>query len=169
MNINSLNYSGLINRRASERKIYCSSTDLSKVISLQFIYCMFCVYRLIVNKMTSRTLRFINFLTDSTIYLAFVLIFFLSFRNVIAKENVKWISILVYFLYYFLFEYFTGQTIGKIVTKSKVISLTTDNNYFFFRIGVRTIMRFIPIDILSYLFTENGLHDWISKTKVIKL
>lgn len=143
-------------------------TDLSKVISLQFVYCMFCVYRLIVNKMTSRTLRFINFLLDTTIYLAFVLIFFLSFRNVIAKENVKWISVLVYFLYYFLLEYFTGQTIGKIVTKSKVISSTTDNNYFLIRILVRTIMRFIPIDILSYLFTPNGLHDWISKTKVIK-
>lgn len=124
---------------------------------------------LIVNKMTSRTLRFINFLIDTTIYLAFVLIFFLSFRDVIAKENVKWISILVYFLYYFLLEYFTGQTIGKIVTKSKVISSTTDNNYFLIWIGVRTIMRFIPIDILSYLFTANGLHDWISKTKVIKL
>jgi len=139
------------------------------MISLQFIYFVFCVYLLIVNKMTSRTLRFVNFLLDTTIYLAFVLIFFLSFRNVITKENVKWISILVYFLYYFLFEYFTGQTIGKIVTKSKVISSTTDNNYFLIRIGVRTIMRFIPFDILSYLFTANGLHDWISKTKVIKL
>lgn len=136
---------------------------------MQFVYCVFYVYRVIVNKMTSRTLRFINFLLDTTIYLAFVLIFFLSFRNVIAKENVKWISILVYFLYYFLLEYFTGQTIGKIFTKSKVISSTTDNNYFLIRIGVRTIMRFIPIDILSYLFTSNGLHDWVSKTKVVKL
>jgi len=119
--------------------------------------------------MTSRTLRFVNFLIDTTIYLAIILIFFLNFRNIIAKENAKWISILIYFLYYFLSEYFSGRTIGKLVTKSKVILSTTDNNYFLIRIGARTTMRFIPIDILSYLFTANGLHDWVSKTKVIKL
>jgi uncharacterized RDD family membrane protein YckC len=82
---------------------------------------------------------------------------------------VKWISVLVYFLYYFLFEYFTGKTLGKIMTKSKVVSSTTDNNYYLIRILVRTMMRFIPIDILSYLFTANGLHDWISKTKVVRI
>jgi len=119
--------------------------------------------------MTLKTIRFVNFLLDTAIYLVFMVAFIACFSDVIEKDHVKWISILVYFLYYSLSEYFTGRTIGKIVTKSKVISSTTDNNYFLFRIGVRTIMRFIPIDILSYLFTANGLHDWISKTKVIKL
>jgi len=119
--------------------------------------------------MASKTIRFINFLLDTAIYLAFVIIFFMFLRNVIAKDNVKWISILFYFLYYFLFEYFTGQTLGKLATKSKVISLTINSGSYFLQILIRTLMRFIPIDILSYLFSANGLHDWISKTKVIKL
>jgi len=119
--------------------------------------------------MASKTIRFINFLFDTAIYLTFVFIFFMFLRDVIAKENVKWISILIYFLYYFLFEYFTGQTFGKLATKSKVISLTTKRKSYFLQILVRTLMRFIPIDILSYLFLSNGLHDWISKTKVVKL
>jgi len=119
--------------------------------------------------MASKTIRFINFLLDTAIYLAFVIIFFMFLRNVIAKENVKWISILIYFMYYFLFEYFTGQTIGKLSTKTKVVSLGTNNTSYFLQILMRTLMRFIPIDILSYLFSANGLHDWISKTKVVKV
>lgn len=119
--------------------------------------------------MASITLRLINFLLDTVIYLITVVIFLLIFRNIIDKENAKWISIVFYFLYYFLFEYFKGQTPGKMITKSKVISLNRDKHYFFIQIFGRTLMRFIPIDIISYLFTTNGLHDLISKTTVNKL
>ena len=116
--------------------------------------------------MVGTPLRFINFLLDTLIYFALLVIFLLLFRNIIEVQNVKWISVLIYFLYYFLFEYFKGQTIGKILTKSKVISLTEGNNYFAFRILIRTLMRFIPLDIFSYLVSARGLHDWISKTEV---
>jgi len=91
------------------------------------------------------------------------------FRNVIAVENVKWISVLFYFLYYFLFEYFKGQTLGNILTKSKVIAISENKNYFFIQILIRTIVRFIPFDIFSYLFTYRGLHDWISQTSLVKV
>ena len=116
--------------------------------------------------MVGTPLRFINFLLDTLIYFALLVIFLLLFRNIIEVQNVKWISVLIYFLYYFLFEYFKGQTIGKILTKSIVISLTEGNNYFAFRILIRTLMRFIPLDIFSYLVSARGLHDWISKTEV---
>lgn len=119
--------------------------------------------------MTGKTLRLVNFLIDTAIYIAFMLVFLLVFRNEIEQEKVKWISLLVYFFYYFLFEYLSGQTIGKIITRSKVISLTENKEYFFIRIVLRTLMRFIPLDILSYLFSYRGLHDWISKTTIIKL
>lgn len=91
------------------------------------------------------------------------------FKNTIEIENVKWISGVFYFLYYFILEYFKGQTIGKMITKSKVISSTDNNEYFFLRIVIRTLTRFIPFDILSYIFTSRGLHDIFSNTAVVNL
>lgn len=98
-----------------------------------------------------------------------MIVFLLIFKNDIAQEKVKWISILVYFLYYLIFEYSKGQTLGKMITRSKVVSITENKDYFFIQIILRTLMRFIPLDILSYLFLYRGLHDWISKTNIIKL
>ena len=91
------------------------------------------------------------------------------FKNTIASENMKWISVVLYFLYYFLFEYFKGQTIGKMITKSKVISSNDKYKSYFSRIVIRTLMRFIPVDIISYVFTFRGLHDLISMTSVVKI
>lgn len=118
--------------------------------------------------MTGKRLRLTNFIIDTCIYLILMILFIWIFKNTFGKEDVKWISILCYFLYYFIFEYFLGQTIGKIFTKSKVESKTGNKSYFFLQIFGRTIMRFIPIDIISYLFSSNGLHDRISKTAIIK-
>jgi len=118
--------------------------------------------------MTGKRLRLTNFIIDTCIYLILMILFIWIFKNTFEKEDVKWISILCYFLYYFIFEYFLGQTIGKIFTKSKVESKTGNKSYFFLQILGRTLMRFIPIDIISYLFSSNGLHDRISKTAIIK-
>ena len=119
--------------------------------------------------MTGKILRLINFLLDTVFYFAFMIAFLIVFKNVIEQEYVKWISILIYFLYYFLFEYLKGQTLGKIITRSKVISLSVNEDYYFIRIIFRTLMRFIPIDVFSYLFSYRGLHDWVSITTIIKL
>jgi len=119
--------------------------------------------------MIGKTLRLINFLVDTVIYFAILLIFLMVFKNIIRQDNIKWISILIYFLYYFLFEYFIGQTFGKIITGSKVISLQENKKYYFFQVFLRSLMRFIPIDVLSYLFSYRGMHDWVSKTTIIKL
>jgi len=119
--------------------------------------------------MTGKTLRLVNFLVDSLIYFAFMVVFLMVFKNTIEQNKIKLISILFYFLYYFLFEYFIGQTLGKMITRSKVISLPENTGNYFFQILLRSIMRFIPLDMLSYLFSYRGLHDWISKTTIIKL
>lgn len=118
--------------------------------------------------MLSKTVRLTNFVIDTIVYLVFMYFLLLLFRNIIDKENVKWISMVCYLLYYFIFEYFMGQTIGKMITRSKVVSNTGKQNNYFIRILVRTLMRFIPLDILSYLFTTNGFHDRISKTITVK-
>ena len=119
--------------------------------------------------MGGKTLRLVNFLIDSGVFFTLLIFFMMAFKDTIARENMKWISGVLYFLYYFLFEYFFGQTIGKMITKSKVVSYTGDNKNYFIRLFVRTAMRLIPIDILSYLFTFRGLHDLISMTTVLKI
>ena len=112
--------------------------------------------------------RFINFLIDTLIYFTIVILFLMFFKDLIPVENVKWVSALIYFLYYFLFEYLIGKTPGKFLTKSKVVTSTMNGNYYSLRILLRSLTRFIPFDIFSYLFTKRGLHDWISMTSVVK-
>jgi uncharacterized RDD family membrane protein YckC len=119
--------------------------------------------------MTGKILRLVNFLLDTAIYFVLLIVSLQIFKNIIDIENVKWISGVFYFLYYFIFEYFKGQTIGKMLTKSKVVSSSDNNNFFFLRVFIRTLTRLIPFDILSYIFTSRGLHDIFSKTTVINL
>lgn len=119
--------------------------------------------------MTGKGLRLIDFLIDSGIFFILLILLVFAFKDIIAIENIKWISGVLYFLYYFLFEYFCGQTIAKMITKSKVVSSTDRYNCYFIRIFIRSLTRLIPLDIISYIFVSRGLHDWISKTSVIKV
>ena len=119
--------------------------------------------------MQEKTLRLVNFLIDTLFFFLILLIFLLAFDKYIELKDIKWIAIIMYFLYYFLFEYILGQTIGKIITKSKVISNSGNKNYYFFRIFGRTLMRFIFFDCLTFLFLSKGLHDYVSQTTITKL
>lgn len=118
--------------------------------------------------MVSQSLRLKNFLLDTCIYILFIMLFFYLFRGQIRQENVRWIAILIYFLYYAGFEWALQQTPGKMITRCRVISLKPNQPYYFLRILARSLMRFIPFDILSYLFDSRGLHDWVSGTTIIK-
>lgn len=76
---------------------------------------------------------------------------------------------LLLFLYYFIFELARGQTLGKMITKTKVVSLD-GSSAGVFKIFARSILRLVPIDIVSYLFgTEQGFHDILSGTKLKKV
>ena len=118
---------------------------------------------------TGKTLRLVNFLLDSIFYFLFLIVLMLIFKEVISIENVKWLSCILYFLYYFLSESLTGRTIAKVLTKSKVVSTREDDSYYLLRIFIRTLTRLIPIDIISFLFAQKGLHDIISNTSVDKI
>lgn len=76
-------------------------------------------------------------------------------------------TVTVYFLYYFIFEYFVGKTPGKYLTKTRVVNLNGGRPSAK-AVLIRTVLRIIPFDIISYLFGLTGLHDLMSKTLVIK-
>lgn len=74
---------------------------------------------------------------------------------------------LILFFYYFILELLFKKTLGKMVTKTKVVK-KNGGKASFMNILLRTSARFIPFDIISYAFgTERGMHDVLSSTKLI--
>lgn len=112
----------------------------------------------------NKGIRIINYFIDLFIIIILNILLSVLIENQAINENI--LLIIVYFTYYFLFEYFNGQTVGKIITKTKV----TDLNGFkpgYFKILIRKILRFSPLDMISYLFgLDGGIHDILSMTKL---
>jgi uncharacterized RDD family membrane protein YckC len=69
--------------------------------------------------------------------------------------------------YYFLTEYKFQRTLGKVLTRTKVVSLTGDRPTLK-QVIIRTLSRSIPFEYFSYLATVEGIHDSLSKTRVVK-
>lgn len=75
--------------------------------------------------------------------------------------------LIAFFLYFVYMEYKYQKTIGKFLTKTKVV-MNDGRKPELNEIFIRTACRLIPFDRISFLFTRNGLHDRLSNTTVIK-
>jgi len=119
-------------------------------------------------------IRFVNFLIDFIVWLvlAFIITFIIGLFIQPTDQGI--ISLIGYILifgtfiaYYAILEIKFQKTIGKFVTKTRVVKMNgekpTDGD-----IITRTFCRLIPFDRLSFLFVKNGIHDFLSKTKVVK-
>ena len=118
-----------------------------------------------INIMKKR-IRLYNFLIDSALFFVVVLIFSALFKDYVAKEHWKYVMIPLYYLYYFIMEWTTGQTVGKMITKSKVVNCDTNEKPSFSSVLIRTFCRLIPIDFFTYLFIPMGIHDRLSNTEL---
>jgi len=118
----------------------------------------------------SSSLRFVHLIIDSiaiawlTGMLGVILVFSLGIPF---GTNSWWIYLIVNFTYFISLEYKFGKTLGKMITKTRVIKSSGANSTLT-DIIIRTLCRFIPFDHFSYLFTKNGFHDYLSNTMVIK-
>jgi len=117
-------------------------------------------------KGVDKSVRFINFLIDM-VMITFIIIFLTliigSFGN--SERLYVYVSI---FGYYFILETFTEQTLGKMVTNTKVV-MKDGSKPNVFRIFMRSFLRIIPLDVFTYLFGKhNGLHDILSGTRLVK-
>lgn len=79
---------------------------------------------------------------------------------------------LAVFFYYFIMEILFNRTIGKMITRTKVVSINGTTPAFS-QIFVRSAIRALPIlnlfDAYSFFHTDNtGLHDRWSDTELIK-
>ena len=119
-------------------------------------------------------IRFLNFLIDSIIasVLSFIISFIIGFFvQTSDQETISIIGFLIlvvtYIAYYSIMEIKFQKTIGKFITKTKVVKLNgqkPSNS----DIISRSFYRFLPFDRISFLFVKNGIHDFLSKTKVVK-
>lgn len=116
-----------------------------------------------------KRIRFYNFLIDAITFYSIVILVSLLVKDYVERDTLKYIMILFYYLYYLSLEYFFGQTIGKMITKTKVIDVKTKKEASFKSLLIRTLSRLIPIDFLSYFISSNGIHDLLSKTALKKI
>ncbi|MFB6342891.1 RDD family protein [Saccharicrinis sp. FJH62] len=77
------------------------------------------------------------------------------------------LGIIAVVMYYTFLEATTGRTLGKFITKTKVVNYKGETPSF----GVilkRTLCRLIPFEAFSFLGSdETGWHDTLSKTLVV--
>ena len=126
-------------------------------------------------RIATKSERFVNFLLDTFFLnaiarfhiLCFIEIFKLDEKEqlTIILTNIIWL--ILFFLYYYLSELYTSKTPAKYITHTKVVSINNDRPSHK-SILVRTLSRFIPFDILSFLSTNLGWHDSLSETLVVE-
>ena len=130
--------------------------------------------------MASQGKRVANYIIDR---ICWTLLFFLLGLLLAATGNdgaLAWLEdinpILDYFLtaivatlYYSLFEFFAnGKTIGKLITRTRVINEYGETPDFGTILG-RSLARFVPFEPFSFLGSQaNGWHDKWSKTMVVE-
>ncbi|WP_299680294.1 RDD family protein [uncultured Tenacibaculum sp.] len=106
--------------------------------------------------------RIINHTIDYMVIICITIFFSIFFYPT------QFLYLVVYISYYFFLESFNnGQTLGKLITKTKVIGLNNKKPSSL-RIFWRSVLRLNPFDILSFLCGQNG-HDSISRTKLISV
>ena len=120
-------------------------------------------------KKVSSWTRFLNFIIDIIVW--FIIVAILT-SQLNAKDPVQMLfGYLIFFAsyigYYAFMETKYQKTIGKFITKTKVVNKNgaKPKSGDILR---RTFCRLIPFDRISFLFTPNGFHDRLSDTTIIK-
>ncbi|MBF0694168.1 MAG: RDD family protein [Flavobacterium sp.] len=126
------------------------------------------------SKKVSSLTRFIHFIVDTiafvilTMVFAFVLGLFINATDQSLMTLMGYLMLAAgFFGYYVFMETKFQKTIGKFITKTKVVNKNGTRP----EVGDivrRTFCRLIPFDRVSFLFTPNGFHDRLSDTTIIK-
>ena len=106
--------------------------------------------------------RFLNCLIDST--LIFLLAILLM--NLTGEEGMILSFPFLLFFYYLLFESLSGATLGKIITRTRVVNGIGEKPHFV-TILARSLCRYIPLDAFTFATKGGGWHDNFTGTYVI--
>lgn len=113
--------------------------------------------------------RFTHFVVDTIIWLIIsaILTFPLNANDGIQMLAGYVILFATFVGYYSFMEIKYQKTVAKFITKTKVVT-SNGNKPEMGDIMRRTFCRLIPFDRVSFLFTQNGFHDRLSNTTIIK-
>ena len=117
--------------------------------------------------------RLLGFLIDFTIIVTIYVLFVVTVEklfdvNLDGLNNPIILMFPFMIFYYLIQEFLFNTTVGKSVFKLMVISTTTGEKLTLSDVIIRTLCRFIPLDMF-FFFSKRpvGLHDMISKTVVV--
>jgi uncharacterized RDD family membrane protein YckC len=125
--------------------------------------------RILKKNQVSSFIRFLNYFIDVIMIIFIISIlgyYFKIFHNGHLTTSGFFSLFISYFFYYVIMEYSFQRTVGKFMTKTKVVTSEGERPEFY-EIVVRTVCRFIPYDCYSFLYTDKGFHDYSSGTRVI--
>lgn len=113
---------------------------------------------------TKTSKRFRNFVFDNIL----ILVILYGIDQVVGYNGFL-TKVIVVLVYYISFELVTGKTPGKMNTKTRVV-MQDGSQLTFGAVFIRTIVRIIPFEALSFLGSKNpiGWHDKWSKTRVVE-
>lgn len=120
--------------------------------------------------------RFLNYLIDLiivSVFMAMVMSFtnvdMTNYKTMMENKSFQIIIFSCMIVYYTLFEFAFGKTLGKIFTKTKVVS-SNGKSLSFLQCLFRSVIRvFIPFEFLTGLFFKGIFwHDSFAKTMVVE-
>lgn len=118
--------------------------------------------------------RIIHMVVDGAIYNLIAVFLFVIVIFAIKPQDELQMQLILYtvyatafFSYYMVMEYTYQKTVGKFITKTKVV-LTDGSKPDVGVILLRTICRLIPFDAISFISGKDGFHDTLSKTTLVK-
>lgn len=126
----------------------------------------------------SRTQRFANMTVDTCVWEGVAILMHECYVSLLGAEAqietdlsvaLSFASVAVALCYYWVMERAFGQTVGKFVTRTRVVSCShtrpTER-----QLAIRTFCRLVPLEAVSFFgAADRGWHDRLSNTRVIRL
>ena len=121
--------------------------------------------------------RFLNYVIDHLALYVLLIILGAAIGIIFEDRGIAWleqapdilIGILASLIYYTFFESIFGWTPGKLITGTRVVSISGSKMTLGQALG-RSLCRFLPFEAFSFLVKHPiGWHDTIPKTKVVSI
>lgn len=157
---------------AAEKEIEKRNIEVSKIEELKTTYTKLADQQKQIdsNKVSAMT-RLLHFMVDTLAVLIITTVLAFLITPIATDSNQNLLGYLLlavsFFGYYIFMETKYQKTLGKFITKTKVI-MKDGQKPAQGDIVRRTACRLVPFDRVSYFFAVNGIHDYLSNTTVVK-
>lgn len=111
--------------------------------------------------------RFLTYLIDLVIYYVIIFVFGLII-GMTSGGILAIVPLLAFFAYYAVMEHMLGQTVGKMIMKTRVVNVDGGQPSLGQTV-IRTLCRMVPLEFISVWIGDGVMwHDKWASTRVIK-